>query len=70
VVLRWLVQSGVIVIPKSVRPERMQQNFDIFDFEHTADDMGHIAALDTGETLFFDHHDPEMVEWLNSRRDR
>jgi 2,5-diketo-D-gluconate reductase A len=70
VVLRWLVQSGVIVIPKSVRPERMQQNFDIFDFELTADDMGHIAALDTGETLFFDHHDPEMVEWRNSRRDR
>jgi diketogulonate reductase-like aldo/keto reductase len=70
VVLRWLVQSDVIVIPKSVRRERMEQNFDIFDFELTADDMKQIATLDTGETLFFDHHDPEMVAWLNSRRDR
>jgi diketogulonate reductase-like aldo/keto reductase len=48
----------------------MEQNFDIFDFALTADDMNQIATLDAGETLFFDHHDPTMVEWLNSRRDR
>jgi 2,5-diketo-D-gluconate reductase A len=70
VVLRWLVQSDVVVIPKSVKRERMEQNFDIFDFELTPEDMKHIATLDTGETLFFDHHDPDMVEWLNNRRDR
>lgn len=70
VVLRWLLQSDVVVIPKSVNRERMEQNFAIFDFELTAEDMKHIATLDTGETLFFDHHDPEMVHWLNSRRDR
>jgi 2,5-diketo-D-gluconate reductase A len=69
VVLRWLIQSDVVVIPKSVKRERMEQNFDIFDFELTNEDMKQIAALDTGETLFFDHQDPEMVKWLNSRRD-
>ena len=70
VVLRWLLQSDVVAIPKSVRRDRMEQNFDIFDFELTAEDMKHIATLETGETLFFDHHDPERVQWLNSRRDR
>lgn len=70
VVLRWLVQRGVIVVAKSVRAERMRQNIDVFDFELTDQEMNRIAELDTGETLFFDHHDPEKVEWLNSRRDR
>jgi 2,5-diketo-D-gluconate reductase A len=70
VVVRWLVQSDVVVIPKSVRRERMEQNFDIFGFELTPHDMKRVAALDTGETLFFDHHDVQMVQWLNSRRDR
>ena len=69
VVLRWLVQRGVIVIPKSVRAERMHENLDVFDFELTDEQMDRIAALDTGQTLFFDHHDHEMVGWLNSRRD-
>ncbi|HEX5955045.1 MAG TPA: aldo/keto reductase [Solirubrobacterales bacterium] len=69
VVLRWLVQRGVVVIPKSVRAERMGENIDVFDFELTDEEMMGIAVLDTGSTLFFDHHDPEMVSWLNGRRD-
>lgn len=62
VALRWLIQRGVIIIPKSVHVERMEQNLDIFNFELSAEDMGAIAALDTGHSLFFDHHDPETVK--------
>lgn len=62
VALRWLIQRGVIIIPKSVHVERMEQNLDILDFELSADDMAAIAALDTGHSLFFDHHDPETVK--------
>ena len=69
VVLRWLTQRGVVVIPKSVRAERMRENLDVLDFDLTDKQMTRIAELDTGETLFFDHHDPDMVSWLNSRRD-
>ena len=69
VVLRWLTQRGVVAIPKSVRPERMAENFDIFDFQLTDEEMARIAALDTGASLFFDHRDPAMVAWLNGRRD-
>jgi diketogulonate reductase-like aldo/keto reductase len=68
VVLRWLTQRGVVAIPKSVRADRMAENIDIFDFELTADQMAAIATLDTGTSLFFDHHDPEMVAWLAKRR--
>jgi 2,5-diketo-D-gluconate reductase A len=68
VVLRWLIQRGIVTIPKSVNPDRMAQNIDVFDFELTHDQMTQIAALDTGTTLFFDHHDPEMVAWLSKRR--
>ncbi|XVV10177.1 aldo/keto reductase [Actinoplanes sp. CA-131856] len=68
VVLRWLTERGVVVIPKSVRPDRMAQNLDIFDFELTGDEMARIAALDTGASLFFDHRDPAMVTWLGGRR--
>jgi 2,5-diketo-D-gluconate reductase A len=67
VVLRWLTQREVVVIPKSVRPERMAENIDIFDFELTDDEMSRIATLDTGSSLFFDHRDPAMVAWLNGR---
>jgi 2,5-diketo-D-gluconate reductase A len=68
VVLRWLVQRDVVVIPKSVRAERMAQNIDVFDFALTDDEMGTIATLDTGASLFFDHRDPAMLSWLGGRR--
>nr|WP_238173540.1 aldo/keto reductase [Kribbella speibonae] len=68
VVLRWLVQRGVVVIPKSVRPDRMAQNLDIFDFALTDDQLKQIATLDTGDSLFFDHRDPAMVSALGGRR--
>ena len=70
VVLRWMVQRDVVVIPKSVKRERMEQNFDIFDFELSAEEMQRIAGLDGGHSLFFDHRDPAIVAWLNGRRDR
>lgn len=62
VALRWLVQRGVIIIPKSVHVERMKQNLDILDFKLYDEDMNAIATLDTGKSLFFDHHDPEVVK--------
>ncbi len=68
VVLRWMIQRGVVVIPKSVRPERMAENFDVFGFELSDDEMDRIAALDTGESQFFDHRDPAMVERLGGWR--
>jgi 2,5-diketo-D-gluconate reductase A len=68
VVLRWLIQRDVVVVQKSVRPERMRENIEVFDFELTDDEMARIAALDRGESLFFDHHDPAMVESFAERR--
>ncbi|MDB5102920.1 MAG: 2,5-diketo-D-gluconic acid reductase [Fibrobacteres bacterium] len=68
VILRWLVQRGVAVIPKSVRKERILENFDIFDFELEPEDMESIKTLDHGKTLFFDHRDPAMVKWLGTRK--
>jgi len=68
VVLRWLVQREVVVIPKSVRADRMAQNLDIFDFTLTDDQLKQIAALDTGASQFFDHRDPAMVSSLGGRR--
>jgi 2,5-diketo-D-gluconate reductase A len=68
VVLRWLTQRGVVVIPKSVRPERMRENLDVFDFELSGDELARIAELDTGESLFFDHRDPEMVKAIGTRK--
>ncbi len=65
VTLRWLIQRGVAVIPKSVREDRMLENRDIWDFELSGKDMEAIATLDTGKSVFFDHRDPETVEWLN-----
>ena len=64
IVLRWLLQRGVVAIPKSVHPERIAENFNIFDFELDADDMAAIVALDTGKSAFFDHRDPAVVKWL------
>ncbi len=62
--LRFLIQSDVVVIPKSVRRERMEQNFDVFDFTLDSGDMTAISALDEGESLFFSHYDPAIVEML------
>jgi diketogulonate reductase-like aldo/keto reductase len=67
VVLRWLTQRGVVAIPKSVRKERMEENFNIFDFELSTEDMEAIATLDQRTSLFFDHRDPAMVKWLGER---
>jgi 2,5-diketo-D-gluconate reductase A len=64
VILRWLTQRGVVAIPKSVRKERIAENFDVFDFELGAEDMEAIATLDTGRSAFFDHRDPEVVKML------
>lgn len=69
VALRWLTQRGVIIIPKSVKIERMRQNLDIFDFTLSDDDMAAIAALDTGKSLFFDHHVPEVTKMFMGLRD-
>lgn len=66
VVLRWLVQRDIVVIPKSVRKERIVENFDIFDFALSAEDMAQIAMLDTGESLFFSHQDPEIAKRLGN----
>jgi 2,5-diketo-D-gluconate reductase A len=68
VVLRWLIQRDVVTIPKSTRRERMEQNLDVFDFTLTDEEMARIATMDTGASMFFDHHDPAMVSWLNSRK--
>ncbi len=62
--LRFLLQKDVVVIPKSVRPERMAQNLDVFDFSLTPEEMKQLEKLDTGKSLFFFHYDPKMVEWF------
>lgn len=64
--LRYLIQSGVIVIPKSVRRERMEENLNVFDFKLSESDMSALSALDEGESAFFSHYDPSTVEWFMS----
>lgn len=68
VILRWLLQRKVVAIPKSVRKERIEENFNIFDFELTDGDMEAIRILETGKSFFFDHRDPAMVKWLGESR--
>ena len=68
VILRWLSQRGIVVLSKTVRKERMVENFDVLGFDLSADDMAAIATLDTGTTSFFDHRDPEKVKWLAARQ--
>jgi diketogulonate reductase-like aldo/keto reductase len=68
VVLRWLNQRGVVAIPKSVRKERMAENFAIFDFQLDDEDLATIATLDQKASSFFDHRDPAMVKWLGTRK--
>lgn len=67
VTLRWLVQRGIIALSKTTRRERMIENISVFDFELSAEDMADIATLDTRQSSFFDHRNPEMVKWLSSR---
>ena len=64
--LRFLLQNGVVVIPKSTHKERMQENFNVFDFVLTDGEMKQIETLDTGKSLFFSHYSPETVEWFMS----
>lgn len=64
--LRFLLQKDVILIPKSVHKNRMEENFNIFDFSLNEEEMKKIEALDTGKSLFFSHHDPATVEWFMS----
>lgn len=64
VMLRWNIQRGVVVIPKTTHIERMKENFDVFDFALTNEDMSAISSLDKAESLFFSHYDPNMVEWF------
>ena len=68
VVLRWLTQRGVVAIPKSVRKERIAENFNIFDFELSPADLAAIATLDQKTSLFFDHRDPAMVKWISDTK--
>jgi 2,5-diketo-D-gluconate reductase A len=68
VILRWLIQREVVVIPKSVHKERIVENFNVFDFELNLEDMDEIATLDRNVSSFFDHRDPEMVKWLGSMK--
>lgn len=65
IVLRWLIQRNIVAIPKSVKKERIVENFHVFDFELSHDDMDRIAGLDTGESSFFSHRDPAMVKRLS-----
>ena len=64
IILRWLIQRGVVVIPKSVRKERIEENFNVFDFQLSAEDMDAIIVLDTRASAFFDHRDPAIVKWI------
>jgi 2,5-diketo-D-gluconate reductase A len=68
VILRWLTQRGVVAIPKSVRPARIAENFNIFDFDLSPEEMAAIATLDTKTSSFFDHRDPKMVKWLGEAK--
>ena len=68
VVLRWLIQRGIVVIPKSVHKERMAENIDVFDFTLPPEDMARIAALDRKQSCFLSHRDPQTVEWLGTMK--
>jgi len=68
VILRWLTQRGVVAIPKSVRKERIEENFNVFDFALSLEEMAAIATLDTKTSSFFDHRDPKMVKWLGEAK--
>ena len=64
VILRWHLQRGIVVIPKSTHKERMKENFNVFNFKLSDSDMAKISELDRNESSFFSHYDPNMVEWF------
>lgn len=68
VILRWLIQREVVVIPKSVHSERIAENLNVFDFELDQEEIESIGRLDTKKSSFFDHRDPEIVKWLSGRQ--
>ena len=68
VILRWVVQRGIIALAKTTRKERMVENISVFDFELSAEDVAAITTLDTKTSSFFDHRDPAMVKWLGERK--
>src|SRR5204863_627309 len=68
IVLRWLIQRGVVVLAKTVRRERMVENLAIFDFELDTNDLAGISSLDTGTSSFFSHRDPGIVKWMSERK--
>ena len=68
VILRWVVQRGIIALAKSTRKERMVENISLFDFELGTEDVAAITTLDAKTTSFFDHRDPERVKWLGTRK--
>ena len=68
VMLRWLIQRGIAVIPKSVRKKRMEENFAVFDFSLTEDDMARIRTLDTGKSTIYDEMDPKMARFISSMK--
>jgi 2,5-diketo-D-gluconate reductase A len=68
VVLRWLIQRGIVSLAKTVRRERMAENLDVFDFSLDDSEMASIATLETGTSSFFSHRDPAMVKWMSERK--
>lgn len=68
IVIRWLTQRGVVAIPKSIKKERIKENFNIFDFELSPEDLASITTLDIKTSQFFDHRDPEVIKWMGSRK--
>ena len=68
IILRWLTHRGVVAIPKSVKKERIKENYNIFDFELSAEEMETIKTLDKKASSFFDHRDPEIIKWMGSRK--
>lgn len=68
VIVRWLLEQEIVVLAKSVKPERMAENLAVFDFELSEEDKAAIATLNEGESQFFSHADPEMIKWMASRK--
>jgi diketogulonate reductase-like aldo/keto reductase len=68
IILRWITQRGIVVIPKTINKTRMIENFNIFDFELSNDDMESIKSLDTKASLFFDHRNPDIIKWMANRK--